>query len=672
MKHLYLIPLFLFIAQAPLPAQESRELASNLVLEGEVALLKKKYRKAMRLFDKALRIKPDLRAAQRAIGLCYDLQNNPAMALKYYLDVIENDPWFSRVLYYQVGEAYYKLGEYDQAIFYFDKFDYLQAENDNRFTVNGEKERLLEQDLAAGLEDAIRACQISMDSISFRKEVKVLNMGSKINTRFDEYFPFLSNNQRVLFYTKRRGGDEDENLYLSVQDQRGWSKGMELGSPLNSEQNEGMSTMVRDGRTMYFTACYRDNVQGPCDIWEATVEGTLVRDVHPIQGECNTPAWESQAAVSCDGRTLYFASMWEGPGHQGGSDIWYSKKLPSGLWGPPQNMGPKINTPDDEESPFITNDGRTLYFCSTGHLGLGGADLFMSMANKNGDWSMPVNLGPGVNSPYEEIGFFMSADGRTGYFASDRPGGYGGLDIYRLLLSEELTSEPITFVEGFVKDAVTDQDISTLVRLDSTDYIRTDRSGRFFLCLPANTALLTRVEVEDYHPFRKYFLIPESDNRAFHTLNLDLRPVNAPAPLVDDADPTAKKEKKPRREVAYDTTRAEPAPRMRTRERYTHSILFKFDSDEIERNELTSLDDFIRQIKGKEIQRIEINGYADDIGEDHYNLQLSEDRAKKIALYLYEKGFVISKISMRGYGEILNERPKYLNRRVELKIFTIE
>ena len=671
MKLFYLFPLFLFFCIPKLPAQYSLEMASNLVLEGEIALLQKKYNKALRLFNKALKIKPDLRAAQRSIGLCYDLQNNPVMALRWYLEVIEHDPFFSRVLYYQIGEAFYKIGEYDRAVFYFDKFDFLQSENDTKFTVNGEKERLIEQDLTAQLEDAIRACQVSMDSVSFRDNVQVLNLGFNINTRTDEYFPFLSNNQRILFYTKRKGTDKDENLYVSIQDKRGWKKGTELGPPLNSDKNEGMSTMVRDGRTMYFTACYRENVQGPCDIWEATVDGTFVKDVHPIQGDSNTPAWESQAAVSCDGRTLYFASMWDGPGHQGGSDIWYAKKLPNGLWGKPTNMGPKINTPKDEESPFITNDGRTLYFCSTGHLGLGGADIFMSMVNSKEAWTMPINLGPAVNSPYEEIGFFMSADGRTGYFASDRPGGYGGLDIYKVLLSEELTSEPITFVEGFVKDEYSGIDIYTLVTLDSTEYIRTDRTGRFFLCLPANSALRTNISVDEYHPFEKYFLIPESDNKSFYQLDLNLRPLKEPAPMIKALEP--EEPEKPKKEPSLrDTTRAEAAPRMRTLERYSYTVLFKFDTDEIENNEIANLEAFIRSLRGKDIQRIEINGYADDIGEDRYNLQLSEDRAKKIALYLYEKGFVISKIAMRGYGEVYNDQPKFLNRRVELKVFALE
>ncbi|HKK74000.1 MAG TPA: OmpA family protein [Saprospiraceae bacterium] len=656
--------------------QQSLELASNIYHEGEVALLKGKYKKAIRLFNKALRVKPDLRPAQRGIGMAYDLQKMPREALKYYIEVLENDPWFSRVLYYQVAEAYYKLGAYDEAIFYFEKFDYLQAENDTKFTVNGEKERIREIELSAQLNDAIRACQISMDSASFRRDVKVLNLGPTINSRADEYFPFLSNDQTTLFYTKRKDRDTDENLYISLFEKGRWRNGKLVDGDFNTDENEGMCTMVRDGRKMYFTACNRDQVDGPCDIWEATVTGTEISLMQPLRGEANTPAWESQAAVSCDGRTLYFASMWEGPGHQGGADIWYAKKLPSGLWSAPINMGPRINTPKDEESPFITNDGKALYFCSTGHLGLGSADIFMTMLGTNNEWTMPINLGPKVNSPYEELGFFLSADGSTGYFASDRPGGYGGKDIYRVLLSDELTTSPVTFVEGFVKDAATGAQIQATITINEGEKIRTDRAGRFFLCLPANYELHTNIfENDDYHPWEKVFYIPESDNRSFYGIDLPLRPVDIPAEMVKGINPDlpAVEDSLSAATIAEDTLEASPvSSRIRVRRHYQHSVFFKFDSADAENSELLSFDAFLSDLQGKEIISIEINGYADDIGEDFYNLELSEKRAKRIALYLYEKGLVIDNISMKGFGSVNNDFPNERNRRVDLKITTLE
>ncbi|MBK7872164.1 MAG: PD40 domain-containing protein [Saprospiraceae bacterium] len=147
-------------------------------------------------------------------------------------------------------------------------------------------------------------------------------------------------------------------------------------------------------------------------------------------------------AVSCDGSTLYFTSDREGG--LGGTDIWVSKRNLDGNWSEPENLKFPINTPSYEESPFITNDGQTLYFSSDGHLGLGDQDIFMSRIDNEGNWSTPINLGPPVNSAHRELCFILAADGRTGYFASDRPEGFGGLDIYRVSLSSELYSEAIT------------------------------------------------------------------------------------------------------------------------------------------------------------------------------------------------------------------------------------
>ncbi|MEO0338320.1 MAG: tetratricopeptide repeat protein [Bacteroidota bacterium] len=661
-------------------AQEDLSNASDIFLDGEVAMLQGKYKKAIRLFEKALRIKPDLRAAQRGIGQVYDLMKQPHFALEYYVEVLNNDEYFSRVLYYQVAECYFKLGEYDKAIVAFERFNFLQAENDQKFTVNGEKERVLELELAGKLDDAIRACQVAKDSTAFRENVVVTNLGPTINTRHDEYFPFLSNNQKILFFTKRKGYKSDENLFFSLFDKGGWRIGKTVGESFNTDLNEGMVTMVRDGRTMYFTACNRDNVQGPCDIWEATVDGTTFSYLQPLRGDANTPSWESQAAVSCDGRTLYFSSMWEGPGHQGGADIWYAKKLPSGLWSSPINMGPKINTPKDEESPFITNDGNTLYFCSTGHLGMGSADIFFSMKNSDDStWTIPINLGPTVNSPYEELGFFLSADGQTGYFSSDRPRGYGGKDIYKVQLTDELTSSPITFVEGFVTDAATNAQIFTTIEMEDGEVIRTDRAGRFFLCLPANSTFYTKIGLEDYHPWEKYFLIPESDNRLFHQLKLPLRPLQDPSELIKAVDTPVETDSTEVLEPAVDEAIPEdttasffPPPRIRLRKYYNHSIFFNFEADEAENSELIKLDEFLRSIQGKEVLRLEISGYADDIGTDIFNLELSEKRAKKIALYLYDRNFRISNIGMQGYGSVRDDKPNYQNRRVDIKIVTIE
>ena len=262
-----------------------------------------------------------------------------------------------------------------------------------------------------------------MDSINFGKISNLENLGPSINTRGDEYFPFVSNDQQMLFFTQRKKGDEDENLLYSNASSTGKWKSSNPFKFFNTPAQEGRFTMVRDGRKMYFTACNRQGVLGPCDIWEGELLNGEISEIKPISGDLNSMKWESQVSVSCDGSTLFFAS--NRPGGMGGTDIWYSKKNEVGYWGEPINLGEKVNSPGDEESPFLTNDGKTLYFSSTGHQGMGQLDIFMSWIDeKTGQWSTPINLGQPLNTLHtNELGFFLCADGKTGYFASDQPNG---------------------------------------------------------------------------------------------------------------------------------------------------------------------------------------------------------------------------------------------------------
>lgn len=163
-------------------------------------------------------------------------------------------------------------------------------------------------------------------------------------------------------------------------------------------------------------------------------------------------------------------------------------------------------------------------------------------------------------------------------------------------------------------------------------------------------------------PYSRNFNIPVWDNKRFYSLELRLQPVYV-KPVVD---PKAKNNNN----GSSDTTAT--TMKVRKSQRYNKSFLFKFDSDEMEMNEQDKLDAFIATIAGKEVQRIEIDGYADDIGNNGYNFELSEKRAKKIALYLVDKGYPVNRIALKGFGESTDETIKKLNRKVELKIITLE
>ena len=170
-------------------------LAMEYLQAGEISLLEKNYKKALRQFKTALSLQDTLMAAERGMGLCYEMLKDYPNALQHYLKIIEISPRFSRALYYQIGEVYFKLSLPARALAFFEQFRRFQLLEDLDFTVNGEKERMLEDTFLEKYEASIRACQISMDTARFRQNIQVTNLGGNINTRFDEYFPFLSNNQ---------------------------------------------------------------------------------------------------------------------------------------------------------------------------------------------------------------------------------------------------------------------------------------------------------------------------------------------------------------------------------------------------------------------------------------------------------------------------------------------
>lgn len=620
--------------------------------EGEKAMLQGNYNEAIRSFKKVLRKYPDFPPALRTAGACHELKGEVETAIEMYQKAIEVNPYFSRAIYWETGNLCYKTGRYKKALKYFDQFDSLLVLDNKMFTYNGFEERKVEEKYYGKLEGSRRACDIALDSIQFWNIPSVQNLGGSINTKADEYFPFLTNDGNTIFYTSRKHQGADENLFHAVRPNEDWRIGEKVKG-FNSKGNEGMTTLVRDGRHLFFTACGREQVLGTCDIWQAKIDGTDIYDIQPTIGYANSGNWESQASVSCDGSVLFFSSNREGG--YGGADIWMSERLPDGRWAEPKNLGDKINTSDDEEAPFITNDGRTLYFSSTGHTSLGEQDIFMTKIGADNTWEHPVNLGMPVNSSYRELGFFLSADGKTGYFASDREEGFGGMDIYKFELPEQLTGEPITYVQGTVKDSITHLPIQTTVHFKNRPAISTDEEGRFFLCVDALDTLYMDIRAEDYREYSGFAKIPEWENHTFFHLNILLDPLFRLPVYTGRMD----------KEVEA-TTVALKSPFGKP---ITHQVLFEFDKADLKSESVEDLEKFLGQVfDGNSVANVEVVGYADDVGDDNYNFILSEKRAKTVGVYLKEKGIRVDKIYIEGKGSTRNNQPKWRNRKVEVVV----
>ncbi len=611
----------------------------------------KKYGEALRHFKKVLKKFPDFPPALRSAGACYELMGDFEKAARYYEAALESNPYFSRAMYFEIGNIHYKSGRYDLALQSFEQFDSLLRVDPKQFTYNGFEEKNVEEKYFSKLEASKRACNIALDSIQFWNIQGVVNLGAGVNTKADEYFPFLSNDGQTIFYTSRKNEFKDEDLLVSTNDGNGWGAGQNVGG-FNTRENEGMTTFVRDGRTLFFTACQRESVLGTCDIWKGKIEGNEVYAVESVKGKANSDAWESQASINCDGSVLYFSSNRDGG--FGGADIWRCIRLANGNWGEPQNLGDVINTPDDEEAPFITNDGKVLYFSSTGHVGLGEQDIFMSRLEGDDFWSLPVNLGMPVNSSYRELGFFLSADGRTGYFASDRAGGFGGMDIYHFELPDVLASEPITYVEGVVRDSMTGIPVQSTIIIKNRQTLETDEDGRFFLCVEPRDTLEIEIFNKEYYPYKRKFPVPEWENRTFFPLDILLDPLfKLPVyqePLEENAKLVSLNH--------FDDKKLK------------HNVLFDFDKSELKVESIKELEVFLDEVYSElKVKNVEVIGYADEMGDDRYNFLLSEKRAKEVGVFLKEKGIQVNKVYIEGKGERNNGQPDWKNRRVEVVVY---
>lgn len=650
--HLLICVLFISVLtgqkrQDKLAARESYDL-------GSVALTQNDYKKAARFFRNATRFDTSFIGAYRLLGMAQDLDKEYVEALTAYEKVIKADSTFSRLIYYQMGQLYYKLNRPDIALHYLRKFQELQERELHVFGLAGERERENELEALERLPTVIAAVRIIRDSAEFINMTEIFNLGRPINSARSDYFPFYSNDGRSLLFT-RQNESKDEDVIRAhrrnVNDE--WAINR-VGS-VNTNKPEGMITLVRDGERVFFTQCRTEETQeSGCDLYSGLLIDDKIENVEILADYINSNTWESQAGISCDGRKLFFAST--RPGGVGGSDIYYCDLLVNGQWSNPRNLGAPVNTPGNEEAPFLSNDGQTLFFSSTGHPGLGDEDIFMSWWNvEKQRWGRPINLGPPVNSPHRELGFHLTSDNKSGYFASDRPGGLGELDIYGFKLSKRLSSEPITYVSGYVLDSLTGQPLPNVeVPMNGGPSYLTNYAGRFFICAGADEVIQLSTQPVGYQPYQNSFAIPEWQNTYPYRIDLLLQkdappPPPPPPPLLPEPDTVRKRV---------------------TLLKRNHTVRFNFDEAIIIPRQRESIDLFLQNLGEGTIQEVSIIGYTDDYGEGEYNLRLSEERAKAVGAFLRAVGINTDRVSIKGAG-MLTEGQRELNRRVEIQIIVL-
>ena len=438
--------------------------------------------KALKEFSKALKKESTFIDAQiQWSAIHYDMKNYE-VAEQGFEKVIQIDSFYKKKVFYTLALAEMRMKKFDEAIVHFENYLGAQPNND-----------ILEKKSKKHIANSRFMKMAYANPVPYEPK----SLGENINTSNPEYLPSLTADGKQLIYTARLYGQED--FIMSTKKDGVWQKGVPLDG-VNTEQNEGAQSISADGKFLVFTACNRKDGYGSCDLYYSEIRDGRWTPAANIGSPINSRGWESQPSISADGRAIYFTSNRKGG--QGGKDIWISYRQKDGKWGRPQNLGDIINSPYDEQSPFIHADNQTLYFMSDGHPGMGGHDLFFARKKNEKEWFTPKNLGYPINTEAGEGALVLSLNGKTGYFASDtknvksdesvfdsgRKGGH--TDLYSFELYEEARPQPVTYVQAYVYDLETKKKLSAKVDfmdLNSGEtYVSSfsDQDGEFLVCLP--------------------------------------------------------------------------------------------------------------------------------------------------------------------------------------------
>jgi outer membrane protein OmpA-like peptidoglycan-associated protein/tetratricopeptide (TPR) repeat protein len=625
------------------------------------------YYAALPYYLSAQKFNPNNDLLNYKVGQCLLTSPFKTLAIPYFEKAFKLNPGVAYDIHFCLGRGYHLDMQWDRAIQEFNTFI---------STLDPKKQAT---ELAAAKKE-IEECHNGIELVKHPIRVFIDNVGPSINTKYAEYSELISADESVMLFTARRpsttggkidpsSGDYFEDIYISYFRNGKWTEAQNLGAPVNTEDHDATAGLSLDGQILYV---YRFTESNGGDIYQSFLEGDAWSKPKDMGSKINTKYHESSVSLAPDNKTLYFVS--DRPGGFGDRDIYKIVLNDKAKWGDPVNLGPVINTQYEEEGAAIQADGKTLYFSSKGHYTMGGFDIFKSVYD-NGKWSEPENIGYPVNSADDDVFFVMAASGKHGYYTSVRKDGYGEKDIYK-----------ITFLGPEKPVALSDEDN---LLAGSAAGIKDVMMTEAVAVHTVKTTLLKGVITDSatHQPLEASIeLVDNAKNQVIASFTSNSKTgkylvslpsgtnygiaVKAQNYLFYSANfniPDTASYMVVERNVALQPLSIGSRIVLR-------NIFFDFDKATLRPESQTELDRLVSLLNQYPKLKIEIAGYTDNKGSQAYNQKLSESRSKSVVDYLVAHSIAADRLTFRGYGMdspiATNETDegRQLNRRTEFKI----
>ncbi len=588
--------------------------------------------KSFTLYEQLLKAEPRLAVAHVRMAQLYEWRKNTELTAWHYRQAVVMQPDSPDILpaLQWLGRYTFSREQYDSSITYLEQVLRLSE---------GKKGN----NLLHLTERMLASARFAREAVKHPVPIERRSLSDTVNFLAMQFFPVLTADKETLIFTGLTA-QRDENIYISSWKSGSWSAPQPLSPVINTASNEGTCTISADGRTLVFTGCSRPDGYGSCDLYITYQTPDGWTPPKNLGEPVNTRHWESQPSLSADGQALYFAS--DRPGGIGKADLWKSEKNEAGNWSEPVNLGPAVNTPEDENAPFVHANKHTLFYASRGLPGMGGFDIFMT-TGADTSWSEPVNLGYPINNGGDQVGLFITSDGQSAYYTEDRtePGKGRTSRLFSFDIPDTLRRQFVTtcYLKGRILDSETNAPVVAHIRLYNlenhqlvSDFVSQEGTGAYLAVINRGARLALYVE---------------SDGYLFKSMAFDVADTTSALKM----DILIEKIQKDRIETL-------------------NNIYFESGAYTLDEKSKVELDKLVAFLTHNPSLQIEIAGHTDAVGSDSDNLELSEKRAGAVAAYLETHGISKERLQFKGYGEQqpklpdTSEENRRVNRRIEWRI----